>query len=108
MTQPAADGFLTIFPAGAPQPLASDLNFASGETRPNLVVVKLGTGGKVSLFTSAGTHAIFDVAGWMSRGRPQPGAAHSSTRKAPRPVSSVRAAASWTRLRETSACRSPM
>ena len=41
-------------PPGTARPLASDLNYAAGETRPNLVVVKVGTGGKVSLFTSAG------------------------------------------------------
>ena len=34
---------------------------------PNLVVVKLGAGGKVSMFNSAGnTHVIYDVAGWYS------------------------------------------
>ena len=36
VTQPAAGGFLTIFPAGGNRPLASDLNYAGGETRPNL------------------------------------------------------------------------
>ncbi len=64
VTQPGALGYLTIFPAGTARPLASDLNYASGETRPNLVVVKVGADGKVSLFTSASTHVIFDVAGW--------------------------------------------
>ena len=34
---------------------------------PNLVVVKLGAGGKVAMFNSAGsTHVIYDVAGWYS------------------------------------------
>jgi hypothetical protein len=66
VTEPSGPGFLTIFPAGAAQPLASDLNYAAGETRPNLVVVQVGAGGKVSLFASAGTHAVFDVAGWFS------------------------------------------
>jgi len=63
---PAGNGFLTIFPAGAPRPNASDLNFAPGETRPNLVVVQLGAGGRVSLFASAQTQVLFDVAGWFS------------------------------------------
>ena len=66
VTQPAGRGYLTISPTGTARPLASDLNYAAGETRPNLVVVKVGTGGKVSLFTSAGTHVVFDVAGWFS------------------------------------------
>jgi hypothetical protein len=65
-TQPTGIGYLTLFPTGAPRPLASDLNFAAGETRPNLVVVQVGTGGKVSLYTSTQTHVIVDVFGWFT------------------------------------------
>jgi len=63
---PAGPGFLTIFPAGTAQPLASDVNYTTGEVRPNLVVVKVGNGGKVSLFTSSTTHVVFDVAGFFT------------------------------------------
>ena len=66
VTQPAANGFLTLFPAGTAQPLASDLNYAGSETRPNLVVVKVGAGGKVGLYAWAGTHVVVDVAGWYA------------------------------------------
>ena len=66
VTAPAALGYMTVFPAGAARPLASDLNFAAGETQTNLVVVQVGAGGKVSLASSAGAHVIFDVAGWLS------------------------------------------
>lgn len=66
-TQPSASGYLTLFPTGNPRPLAANLNFVPAKTVPNLVVVKLGTDGKVSMFNSAGTtDAIFDVAGWYS------------------------------------------
>ena len=65
-TQPAGIGFLTVFPAGGGLPLASDLNFDAGETRPNLSAVRVGTGGKVVLYVSTQTHVIFDVAGWFS------------------------------------------
>jgi len=65
-TQPAAMGYLTLFPAGAPRPNASDLNFAAGETRPNLVVVQVGTLGRVSLYSSAQTQVVVDVAGWFT------------------------------------------
>ena len=65
-TQPAALGFLTVFPTGNNLPLASDLNFDANETRPNLVVVQVGAGGKVTLYTSAATHVIFDVEGWFN------------------------------------------
>jgi len=66
VTAPAGVGYMTVFPTGAARPLASDLNFAGGETQANLVVVQVGAGGKVSLASSAATHVIFDVAGWIS------------------------------------------
>ena len=66
VTAPAGLGYLTVFPSGAARPLASDLNFAAGETQTNLVVVQVGAGGKVSLASSVAAHVIFDVAGWIS------------------------------------------
>jgi hypothetical protein len=66
VTEPATRGYLTAWPAGDPRPLASNLNFAPNQTVPNLVTVKVGTGGKVSLFQSgAGAHLVADVAGWF-------------------------------------------
>ncbi|WP_347261229.1 Ig-like domain repeat protein [Rudaea sp.] len=64
--EPTGPGFVTAWPAGATQPLASNLNFVAGQTIPNLVVAKLGSNGEVSLFVSAGTHLIADVAGYFS------------------------------------------
>jgi hypothetical protein len=66
VTQPEAAGYLTVFPSGNALPLASDLNYAGGETRPNLVVVKLGAGGRVTVYPQVGVHLVFDVAGWFS------------------------------------------
>ncbi|HET7720482.1 MAG TPA: hypothetical protein VFK43_10980 [Acidimicrobiales bacterium] len=63
---PAGPGFLTLFPTGGNLPLASDVNYAEGETRPNLTVVKVGVNGKVDLYTSTSTHVVLDVAGWFS------------------------------------------
>ena len=64
-TEAAAEGFVTAFPFGTPLPLASNLNLtATGQTRPNLVTVPLGPGGKVSLHTQSGTHLLGDVAGY--------------------------------------------
>ena len=66
-TQPTAGSYLTAFPTGAAVPLASNLNFSPGQTVPNLVVVKLGTGGKFSLYNAQGsTHVIADVVGWYA------------------------------------------
>lgn len=65
VTEPTATSFLTVWPAGATMPLASNLNYTAGLTVPNLVVVKVGTGGQVRLYNYSGTtHVIADVAGW--------------------------------------------
>ena len=65
---PKANGWVTVWPAGATKPTASNLNFVTGQTVPNLVIAKVGNGGKVSLSTSAGTHLLADVAGYYSTG----------------------------------------
>lgn len=60
---------LTVFPTGEAVPNASNLNFAAGQTIPNLVVAKVGDGGQVSIFNNAGAvHVIIDVAGWFPAG----------------------------------------
>jgi hypothetical protein len=57
--------FLTVYPAGAPRPLASDLNLVANETRPNLVIARLGSGGAVSAYNALCTiDLLIDVAGW--------------------------------------------
>ncbi len=64
-----ASSFVTVWPKGAARPLASNLNVGPGDTVPNLVVVKLGAGGKVSLFNAFGEmDLIADVAGWFPEG----------------------------------------
>jgi hypothetical protein len=65
VTDPTTAGYLTIYPSGAPRPLASNLNFNAGQTVPNLVTVGVGVDGNVKVFNAAGqTHVIFDVVGW--------------------------------------------
>lgn len=57
--------YLTLWPTGQARPLASNLNHNPGQTVPNLVVVKVGDGGKVSLFNNLGSaNVVVDVAGW--------------------------------------------
>jgi hypothetical protein len=66
-TQPTVGGYFTVWPAGQPQPNASNLNFSGGQTIPNLVIAKVGTNGQISIFNASGcTHAIIDVVGWFS------------------------------------------
>ena len=64
---PAA-GFLTLFPTGRSQPLASTVNFVAGRPRANNVLLLLGTGGAfdVAAGLGAGTvHIVVDVSGWL-------------------------------------------
>ena len=65
-----ASNYLTVFPAGGAVPTVSNLNFVSGQTVPNMVIVKLGTGGvntgKITLFNNSGfTPVLVDVVGWF-------------------------------------------
>ena len=56
-------GFVTVYPCGSPQPLASNLNYTLNQTIPNTVIAKLGTDGKICLFTQRATHLVVDVDG---------------------------------------------
>jgi len=64
VTGATADGYVTVYPCGSPLPNASNLNFRTGDTIPNLVAAEVGVGGKVCLYTSATTHLIVDVTGY--------------------------------------------
>jgi hypothetical protein len=64
VTGAQGDGFVTVWPCGTPMPNASSLNFVSGQTIPNAVITKIGTGGKVCLFTTAATFLLSDINGY--------------------------------------------
>jgi len=69
ITDPTAAGYLTAWPTGATQPLASVLNWAPGDTRADAVIVPVGSAGDISLYNSAGsTDLIADVVGWFTDG----------------------------------------
>src|SRR5947207_8404 len=65
VTDPTGPGFVTVWPCGEPQPLASNLNYVAGQTVPNLVITKVGSGGKVCLFTMSPADLIADVSGYF-------------------------------------------
>ncbi len=67
VTQPTVAGFLTVHPSGVAIPNASSLNFAAGETVPNLVVARIGADGRISIFNAYGTaHVLADVVGYYA------------------------------------------
>ena len=70
VTNPTADGFVTVWPSGETRPTASNLNFVKGQTVPNMAIVPLGESGKVSLFNSIGfSDIVVDVLGWFPVGQ---------------------------------------
>jgi hypothetical protein len=63
---PSEGTYVTVWPTGEEQPLASNLNIPPGDTRPNLVIAKVGAGGRVSFYNNVGNlDIIADVAGWF-------------------------------------------
>lgn len=75
-TDAAGPGYVTVWPAGAARPIVSNLNLVhAGDTAANLVIVPLGAGGAVDIFTQSGTHLVADIAGWFTDGSSADGAA---------------------------------
>jgi hypothetical protein len=63
---PTASNYLTVYPSGAAQPIASNLNFSAGQTIANMVIAKVGNDGKIAIFNKAGaTQVVVDVVGWF-------------------------------------------
>ncbi len=62
VTEPTASGYITVFPAPPPPPVASNLNYVPGQTVPNLVIAGVGTGGATDFYNYAGcSHLVIDV-----------------------------------------------
>ena len=56
-----------MWPTGEPRPTASNLNLPAGDTRPNLVTVKVGPAGTIDVYNDAGTtDMIADIAGYYT------------------------------------------
>ena len=67
---PAGPGYLTLYPtpAGAPRtdgldrPAASNLNYVRGTAAlANFAIVRLGVGGRISVFTTTAAHVLLDL-----------------------------------------------
>lgn len=65
-TDTTGDGFFDVFPAGA-EPEASSVNWARGQTVPNLVIATLSPTGGITVANHAGSaDLLVDVMGWYS------------------------------------------
>jgi Domain of unknown function (DUF4331) len=60
----SADGFVTAYPCGTTRPVASNFNPRAGTITHNLVAARVGTGGKVCIYTSTPTDLFADVTGF--------------------------------------------
>ncbi len=68
-TGTTASSYLTVWPKGADQPVASSLNWQPGRTIPNAVTVKVGSGGQIDVFNNNGNvHVVIDVVGYFKAG----------------------------------------
>jgi hypothetical protein len=66
-----ADTFVTVHPDGGALPTASNLNVHNALAVPNLVIVPLGSGGKVDFYNAQGSvDVIGDIAGYFVPGAP--------------------------------------
>ena len=64
---PNGAGYFTLYADGTPQPPTSDLNFAPGALLSNLVVVRVGSDGKLDLYNLIGSpNAVVDVLGYFN------------------------------------------
>ena len=65
VTNPLTAGFLTVYPCDRPRPVASNLNFAAGQTIANLVVVVPSADNRICIFSSATTDVLADFQAWL-------------------------------------------
>ncbi|MFC6705042.1 hypothetical protein [Flexivirga alba] len=65
---PSGPGFVTTYPTGSTRPTASNLNYVKGQIVANQTIVKLGTGGAISLYTQTPTNLVVDVTGYYPIG----------------------------------------
>ena len=63
-TGSAVNGFVTVYPCGTTRPFTSNFNPIARQTTHNLVAAKVGTNGKVCIFTSEATDLIADLAAY--------------------------------------------
>ncbi len=67
-TQPTERGNLRLFPGGTPAPLASALNYSTGQTRANNAIVPLNAAGQFDVRctqASGSVHLVVDVNGYF-------------------------------------------
>ncbi|MFN8023244.1 MAG: hypothetical protein U0Q03_17090 [Acidimicrobiales bacterium] len=68
VTNPRSSGFLTAFPCGVSQPLASNANFVRDQVVAASAIVPVGADGSICVGNSEQTHVLVDVTGSFPAG----------------------------------------
>ena len=68
VTNPSAAGFVTVYPCGA-RDLVASVNYLAGQTVSNAVIAPLSATGTVCFFSNVPADIVVDVNGWMTSGR---------------------------------------
>jgi hypothetical protein len=89
-------GYVTAYPCGRGIPATSSIDVANPDARANLVTVKVGTGGRVCLFSMMKTDVIVDLAGYWTSSTATTGSLYQPV--APRRLVDTRRGLGATRL----------
>ncbi len=57
------EGFVSVYPCGIPVPGTTNINFSAKSVASNMVITKLGTGGKICLYSNVTSDLVVDVNG---------------------------------------------
>ena len=63
VVNPRAPGFTTVYPCAEGRPWASHNNYVTGQVVPNFALVRTDAAGKICIYTTSQTHAIWDQSG---------------------------------------------
>ncbi|MBL8213519.1 MAG: BACON domain-containing protein [Bryobacterales bacterium] len=63
---PGPLSYITLWPTGSSQPLASTLNSFRGKVVANAAVVPAGTNGNISVYATNNTHLVLDINGYYA------------------------------------------
>lgn len=75
VVEPAAPGFLTVWPCDQDRPTASNLNYVAGQVVAVAALSRVAPNGQVCIYTLASTHLVVDAAGEFPTGSFEPLAA---------------------------------
>ncbi len=68
VTNPAAAGFVTVYPCSATRPLVASVNYAAGETVSNAVIAPVSATGTICFYSLAAADIVVDINGWFETG----------------------------------------